>query len=184
MEQQPGDSDLYEMVLDRSKELGDFQIVFDLFPELNVWYMKDLFQRHPKKEDLWLYSGTKDDFVKLAYLTKFHGIDVEEIVERHAKVHKALLGGDAQDSPFLLIELEGTVAGEKKHDWSDEKARALCEIWPTIDREINETVADIKKIKKDMIIIVDRPLKLTAKDTLNRQGSLREYKGEFDRLYA
>jgi acyl-coenzyme A synthetase/AMP-(fatty) acid ligase len=181
MEQQPGDSDLYEMVIDRKKELADYQFVFDQFPDLDVWHMNDLFRRHPEKEDLWLYSGRKDDFIKLAHLTKFHGLDVEEIVERHAKVHRALVGGDAQDSPFLLVEVEGTTSGQEEQSMSDEgRARALDEIWRMIDREVN----DVIKIKKEMIIMVDRPLRLTGKGTVDRRGTLLEFKGAVDELYA
>jgi hypothetical protein len=185
MEQQAGKSDLYELVIDKKKELADFQIVFDQFPELDVWHTNDLFRQHPETEDLWLYYGRKDDFMKLAYLTKFRGVDVEQIVEKHPKVHMALVGGDAQDSTCLLVELEGTRNSQKEQGFlCEDKARALDEIWPTVDKEVNEIVADAVKIKKDMIIIVDRPLKRTGKGSVDRRRTLAEFKGEIDGLYA
>lgn len=91
----------------------------------------------------------------------------------------------SEDFPFLLVELERTTIGQKEQGLSDEeKARALDDIWPVVNREVNEIVADIVKIKKDMIIIVDCPLKLTGKGTVDRRGAFLEFKGEIDRLYA
>lgn len=127
--------------------------MFGQLPNLDVWHTNDLFRKHPEMEDLRLYSGRKDDFVKLEYLTKFHGLGVEEIVERHPTVHRAIVGGDGRDSTCLLVELEGTAARQNERDLSHGgKVRAVDAIWLTVDKNINKNVADNINIRKGMTI--------------------------------
>jgi hypothetical protein len=61
--------------------------------------------------------------------------------------------------------------------------RAVDAIWPAVDKDVDENVAHIIRIRKDMII-VNRPFKLTRKGTVDRRGILAEFKGEIDRIYA
>ena len=150
-----------------------------------MWHVNDLFRQHPEREDMWLYAGRKDDFVKLANMSKFQSLEVEKIVEMHPMVHRALLGGAAQDAPFLLTELKGISVGMEEQGLSqEEKARARDEIWLMVDREVNGIVRDAIKIRKNMVVVLDRPLKQTGKGTLDRRGSLLEFKNETDKLYA
>lgn len=82
-------------------------------------------------------------------MTQFHGLDVEQVIERHPKVHRALIGGDGQDSTCLLIELESTTIKDQVQGSSEEwKARALEDICAMVDKEVNTVVADVIEIER------------------------------------
>lgn len=55
--------DLYEQVIVRKPELHLYQGVFGTFPHLTEWPMKDLYSKHPTKENIWLYRGRADDVI-------------------------------------------------------------------------------------------------------------------------
>ena len=92
--------ELYEMVIDKKDKLAEFQIVFDRFPNAEMWHMNDLSGKRRSVVVFW----RKGRFYQVGKLDVIHGVGVEGVVERHPKVHRALVGGDAHDSPFGLVE--------------------------------------------------------------------------------
>lgn len=55
--------DLYEQVIVKKDELQLYQPIFGTFPNLQEWPMKDLYSKHPTKENTWLYRGRADDII-------------------------------------------------------------------------------------------------------------------------
>lgn len=55
--------DLYEQVIVRRPELEQYQGIFATFPKLTEWPMKNLYSKHPAKENVWLYRGRADDII-------------------------------------------------------------------------------------------------------------------------
>ena len=86
---------------------------------------------------------------------------------------------------FWLLGLKGISVGLKKQALSgEEKGRARDEIGVMVDKEVNGIVRDAIKIRKNMIVILDRPSKQTGEGTLDRRGKFPEFKNETDKLYA
>lgn len=54
---------LYEQVIVRKPELRLYQSIFGTFPHLQEWPMKDLYSKHPTKDNVWLYRGRADDII-------------------------------------------------------------------------------------------------------------------------
>ena len=173
------DSDLYELVIRKRPESEDFHAIFITRPEFDTWHTKDLYRRHPDpaKSDYWLYVGRGDDFVKLAWLAKFHASEVESAIGKHPQVQTVFMAGDGRASPCLLIEL---VDGARK-----DSGKTMDELWAAVV-EVNRSNAEPVRIKRDLILLADpqRPFKKLAKGTLDRRGTLEAYREDIDRLYA
>lgn len=54
MELQHAADNMYEAVFVRSPEVEKWQQVFQVYPELDEFRTKDLFAKHPTKDDLWV----------------------------------------------------------------------------------------------------------------------------------
>lgn len=65
---------LYELIF-RKSETATWQQIFLLHPAMNLYRTKDLFRKHPSKDNLWLYSGRADDYVVLANGDNLHASD-------------------------------------------------------------------------------------------------------------
>lgn len=76
----PVSKELYEHVMVRSTDPGPllYQGVFGTFPHLKEWNMKDLYSKHPTKEDLWLYRGRNDDVIVFSTGEKLQPMDMGE----------------------------------------------------------------------------------------------------------
>lgn len=67
--------DLFESVVVKHKdpELAKQQMVFFVFPDIEIFRTQDIWKEHPTKKGLWLYAGRADDFVKLSSVsTQLH----------------------------------------------------------------------------------------------------------------
>lgn len=174
-----GEQDLHELVIHRDPSLRHHQAVFFLRPELTEWRTKDLYTPHPTKPGLWRYAYRADDLFKLAWLAKVKAEDVEGALERHAAVSRALVGGDARPTPFIIVEPRQALL-ERSFPEVDLKE----EIWRAVE-EVNASLAAEVKIPKTNIIVADpkRPLQRLGKGTLNRRGILATYEQDIDQLY-
>ena len=96
---------LFEVVYYRNERLRDYQQVFDVYPDQEVFRTNDVFAKHPSKPDLWLYMGRKDDFVMLSWGDGFSAHMVEAVIEQHPAIKSALVGGQVKSHPFVILEL-------------------------------------------------------------------------------
>jgi len=62
------------------------QGIFHTFPESTEINLKDLYEKHPTKEGLWLYTGRTDDMLVLASAEKIRPVPLEAIVYQHPGV--------------------------------------------------------------------------------------------------
>jgi thioester reductase-like protein len=95
---------LHELVFVREPEFSKHQGAFCTFPDTNEYAMKDLYEKHPSKPDLWRYRGRLDDIIVLSNGEKFNPRAAECKVGEESDVKSALIVGTAQDQPALLVE--------------------------------------------------------------------------------
>jgi hypothetical protein len=174
----PYQDDLYESVIVRRTKLGEIpnQLVFNVFPDFEEYHTKDVWRKHPTKQNLWLMCGRTDDFVKLATLTKFNASHVESLVLKDPAVKAAVMGGEGKKVPFLLVELA---------DQDQDDGEALKTLWPAIEKINGETNWEIK-LNKEMILFAKKgkPLRrVMGKGTTNRRATVEEYAAEIEKLY-
>ncbi|KAI7222280.1 acetyl-CoA synthetase-like protein [Hortaea werneckii] len=101
MERQQG---LHELVFIRNESSLKHQGAFWTFPELNEYPMKDLYEQHPSKPSLWAYRGRVDDVVVLSNGEKIMPKDAENAIASDENVRAALIVGNGQAQPGLLVE--------------------------------------------------------------------------------
>lgn len=96
---------LYELVIVRHSRWRTDQAIFWTFPQLDEYAMKDLYEQHPSKPNLWAYRGRTDDIIVLSNGEKFSPIKAESIIVEHPDVKSAIMLGTNHAQSALLIEL-------------------------------------------------------------------------------
>jgi len=136
------DAEHYELVINRNPKMLWCQPVFHIFPHLDQWRTKDLFQRHPDRPNLWVYKGRKDDTVVLSNAEKFNPVSMEGMIQGHEAMKGALVVGTGKFQCALIIE-------PKEH----ENAEALVEkIWPIVE-QANTQAPGYAQIHKRLIMV-------------------------------
>jgi len=115
MEFRPHSEGLYELVFVRDKEAARHQGAFWTFPDQDEYSMKDLYERHPSKPDIWLYRGRLDDIIVLSNGEKFNPTGAERIIAQSETVKSALIIGAAQEQPAVLVEPADIPGTEPEH---------------------------------------------------------------------
>ena len=177
LEQRTGN--LHELVFHRKPELELWQQIFKVLPDLDKYPTKDLWEKHPFKEDLWRYAGRVDDLVVLSNGSILDASSVEAEITKSPDVRVALVGGQGRACPFLIVELV-----DDHLSLSTAKDVMLARIWPCVERG-NAFCSDAVKLSRSLIIFTDagRPFPRTAKGTVSRQSSFALYISEISKLY-
>lgn len=179
-EYRPVSGSLYEHVIVKSPnpELRLYQGVFGTFPELEEWPMRDLYSKHPTKENVWLYRGRKDDIIVFSNGEKLNPVDMESIIQSHPDVSGVVIGGVGQFQSSLLIEAVKPPTSEA------ERAQLLESIWSSVQAANRETPSH-GHIHRDMILFTtaDNPMPRAGKGTVQRQATLDLYAAEIEALY-
>ncbi|KAF2481573.1 hypothetical protein BDY17DRAFT_326254 [Neohortaea acidophila] len=173
----------FELVVVRSaaqKHTPGLQPVFELLPDLNEWPTNDLYIRHPFKPDHWRYMGRNDDVLVLSNGEKLNPVDIEaRIANAHSAITGALVVGQGQFAPGLLLEARGV-------DASDASARAqLIEaIWPAVEAANRESPGH-GQLSRGLVIFTDvqKPFLRTPKLSVRRGPTVDLYAGEITEMY-
>lgn len=172
---EPFDSDLYEICLRKQTEESRHCFISHPDPNLQVFHTKDLVRLVPgrEKEGYWTPAGRVDDFVKLSSMTKFNGVNIEQIISRSPHVKTCLVAGDGREKAFAIVEPVRYEEGV----WEM--------IWPAVE-EANRTLLEEARLRKEMVILTspEKPMKRLGKGTVDRRNTLREYEAEVEALYA
>ena len=170
---------LYELVFHRSKT-RDFNGIFHTFPDLTEYHTKDLFTAHPTRPNLWQFYGRLDDVIVLSNGEKFNPVTMEQTIEAHPLISRAVVVGQGRFQSALLIE-------PKWHLWSEEKAVSeLIELtWPIIQRANHIGPAHGRIMKANVgVASQSKPFKTTAKGSTQRRGVIKDYEDEINEIYA
>ena len=173
-----GTDGLYEHCVVRNKSLELFQSIFFTYPGISEFRTKDLYERHPTKENLWRHRGRIDDLVVFSNGEKLNPTDIEIMISAHPAVMSALVGGEGKFHSFLLVEPAEFPTNQEA------KLTLLDEIWPTV-QHANESCPSFGRIMKDCIVFTrpEKPVLRAAKGTVQRRATLQRYQEEIDILY-
>ncbi|KAI1142682.1 hypothetical protein F5Y05DRAFT_126811 [Hypoxylon sp. FL0543] len=177
-EYRPFSDGLYEQVIVRNPELERYQGIFGTFPELSEWRMKDLYSKHPTKEDIWLYRGRADDIIVFSTGEKLNPLGMESIINANPAVSAALITGLGRFQSSLLVEAVKPPTNDA------EKEELLEAIWPSVQAANKESPSH-GRIHRNMIIFTsaDKPMLRAGKGTVQRKMTVDLYAPEFDALY-
>lgn len=178
-EYRPVSDDLYEQVIIRNPKLEIYQGIFSTYPELDEWSTKDVFQKHPSKDNIWLYKGRVDDLIVFSTAEKLNPYEMESVIETCPAVGAALVMGFGRPQSSLLIE-----PSSAPPESSTGEVELLNTIWPVV-QEANKKSPSYGRIHKNMIMFTSatKPMQKTGKGTVQRKMTLDSYSAEIDALY-
>ncbi|KAE8403342.1 hypothetical protein BDV37DRAFT_294628 [Aspergillus pseudonomiae] len=173
------DDEVFEAVI-RKGEHHEFSSIFHTYPDITEYRTKDLYTPHPTKSGLWKYHGRLDDVIVLSNGEKFNPIDMENIVECHSLVSKAVVIGQGRFQSALLVQ-------PNWEQWSEDQDKEdfIQKIWPTVERA-NAIAPGHAHVLRTKVALAkkDTPFALTPKGTVQRRQISEDYKNEIDALYA
>ncbi|KAJ5736726.1 acetyl-CoA synthetase-like protein [Penicillium malachiteum] len=177
VDMQKVDEGLYEMALVRQKAGRAYQGIFHTFPELDTYRTKDIFTHHPTKPYLWKFNGRIDDVIVLSNGEKFNPTTMENMIEGHPLVAKAIVAGQSRFQACLLVEPN---EGIPEMDWRV----FIDEIWPTV-QQANHTIAAHGRIMKNRIGLAPKgkTFQRTPKGSVQRRAVLRDFVDEINAIY-
>lgn len=180
-EYRPISEDLYELFIVRSPDPGLqlYQGIFGTFPELKEWSTRDLYSKHPAKDNVWLYRGRNDDIIVFSTGEKLNPVDMESIIQAHPAVTGVVVCGVGRFQSSLLIEAINAPADET------EREKLIGHVWPAVDNA-NRQSPSHGRIHRDMIILTSpqKPMLRAGKGSVQRQATVNLYAAELDAVYA
>ena len=172
--------DGFELVVKRSIFAELHQPVFEVFPDLQEYRTKDIFNPHPTWPDMWMHSSRSDDIIVFLNGEKTNPVTFENEVSQHPEVASVIVFGKQRFEAGLLVEAKerGSLSIQQRAAWIER-------IWPIIE-SANQHAPAHARISKDHILIVNprKPVARTAKETIKRKETLANYSKEIDDLYA
>lgn len=173
METLEGDSGRYELVIRKVSKDAWIQGVFTIFPNIEVWRTRDIFEKHPTKP-LYKFSGRVDDVIVLSNGEKLNPVKMELIVCSHELVNGALVVGLGKTQAALLIE-------PKEHIT---ESVLIDAVWPVVE-QANGGAPGHGKIHRNMILVskLGKPFQRTGKGSVVRAQTVALYGKEIDDLY-
>ncbi|KAJ5153223.1 uncharacterized protein N7482_009701 [Penicillium canariense] len=170
------ETDTYEHWVHRNEHWPLFQGIFHTFPDKDSINFKDLYMRHPTKQNLWAFKGRSDDLVVLSNGYKISPLETEAFITTHPAVRGCLIFGTGKPQAGLLIEL---------NDPFKKSADLIDSIWKTVQRA-NSMSQHKNQLLKDFVTFAlpDKPFLRTDKGTVKRATTLALYSEYFERFYS
>ncbi|SMQ55260.1 unnamed protein product [Zymoseptoria tritici ST99CH_3D7] len=174
----PEGDDLYELVI-RPDDLS-IQAAWHTMPGIEEYRTRDLFVKHPTKENLWLCKGRKDDVLVLSNGEKFGPANMEKKLEGHTTIRGAIVVGHARFQVGLLLEPDWERVGNDA-----DPADLVDQFWPVI-QQANAGNPGHGQVWKSKIGIAkrDKPFVRTPKGTVIRKQTVALYANEIEALYS
>ncbi|CZT23881.1 uncharacterized protein RCC_09596 [Ramularia collo-cygni] len=161
---------LVELVVERLE--GIAQPCFSVHPGMGKFHTKDVFSRHPSKPDLWKFECRLDDVIMFETDEKMIATDIERKVTSLPGMRAALVIGQGERRPTLLLELLQGV----------DPVTILEETWREMEK-FNATLPRFGQLVRNLITVASTPFLRTAKGTIQRRASGDALKVDIDRLY-
>ena len=171
------EGDKYELVINKLPD--DPRPCFHSCPNDDVFHTKDLWQAVPGRAGLWQGVGRVDDFVKIANLIKFNAVQIERGLDKHTDVIQgSVVAGDGRTKPFVMIQPTQSLRALGQKGMLD-RIEALFQ-------EANKNIFHEAHLTRELVLITDesKPIRRTAKGTVDRRNTLAMYEHEIDALYA
>ncbi|KAL2842165.1 hypothetical protein BJY01DRAFT_256818 [Aspergillus pseudoustus] len=138
---------------------------------------KDLFEKHPTKENAWRYYARLDDTLVLENGEKANPLVIEGVARNHPNVAEAIaFGSNRSRLGLFLIKVEG------RTDETDEQV--IDSVLPAIEKCNLESPA-YAYISRDMIRVLpaDTVYRKTDKGTVIRSAFYRDFAEQISQVY-
>lgn len=170
---------LYEHFVVRRPEYSACQGIFGTFPSRKEWPMKELYEKHPTKEDLWLYKGRADDIIVFSTGEILNPIDMEDTINVNPFISASLVTGAGRFQSSLLVEAVTPPTNDA------ERSALIGTIWPHVEAANKESPSHAR-IHRDMIIFTapGRPMLRAGRGYVQRQATVELYAEEINALYS
>ncbi|KAG5746391.1 hypothetical protein H9Q70_010912 [Fusarium xylarioides] len=170
---------LFEQRAVKNEHWALHQGIFHTFPDVDEFNFKDLFIKHPRKPNLWLYMGRSNDIICLEDAQKLSPIETENMICAHPSVKGCVMIGNGQKFACLMVELRDDTPRDT------ETIERLRENLGDIVDQADQNQLLRGYLRGDYIIIADpkRPLPRTEKGTISRRAALKLYEKEIDVFY-
>jgi acyl carrier protein len=179
LELRPHSSGLHELVAVRKPELAQWQTVFTTFPDLQEYFFKDLFSKHPTKDNLWHYEGRSDNIIVLSNGEKINPTSMELAIGLNPVAKSVLVYGQSRFQISALVELENPLP------YSDDVRKSVMEqLLPSI-AIANQEAPKHGQLSPDYVIFANpqKPFLRAGKGTVQKQLTLELYAAELEDLY-
>ena len=174
------DTDTYELVIVRKKELDLVQAIFCTFPDFDEYKTKDLFTPHPTESGHWLYASRLDDIIVFSNGEKLNPVTMEGVITSGCpEVQGCLVVGQGKFQSALLVEAKDPPQSDR------DREEMISKIWPVVQRA-NQSCVGHGRIAKDFILFTEpeKPLPRAGKGTIQRQRAVDLYKQRIDDFYS
>lgn len=172
---------LFEFVIVNDPRTNKYHGIFEVFPDLKEYRLRDLYTRNPDHPGWMRYHGRSDDLIVLSNGEKVNPIPMENIISSQPQVQSALIVGEYRFNPSLLVELE-----EDKIPKTDAERRfALDQLWPSI-QEANKIAPGFAKVPKSLVLFAsaEKPFLRAGKGTVQRQLTGEAYSKELEDVFT
>ena len=85
------ESGVHEHWVHRNEHWALFQGIFHTFPDEQSINFKDLYVKHPTKQNLWAFKGRSDDTVVLSNGYKISPLEMEAFITTHPAIDGCLI---------------------------------------------------------------------------------------------
>ncbi|KAL5342841.1 hypothetical protein BJX70DRAFT_409789 [Aspergillus crustosus] len=138
---------------------------------------KDLFEKHPTKENTWRYYARLDDTLVLENGEKANPLVIEGVARNHPNVGEAIaFGANRPRLGLFLIRAEGCIDEADEH--------VVDSVLPAIEK-CNEESPSYAYISRDMIRVLpaDTVYRKTDKGTVIRSAFYRDFAEQINQIY-
>ena len=154
--------------------------IFSVFPHLNEYQTRDLWEPHPTKSGLWRWRSRTDDIIALSSGLKLDTIKMQLAVQDHPLINAAIIGGHGRPRSFLLLELNQDSAGLYTSD--EERMQS---IWTTVEAGNMVCAASAARVAQGFVVIASpgKPFARLPKGSVDKHKTFNLYGEEIEKLY-
>lgn len=139
---------------------------------------KDLFLKHPTKEDRWKYFGRLDDTLVLVNGEKANPIQTEHTVRENPYVSEAVVFGAGKQQLGSIVILSDNSRGMLEQE-------VMKRVWPSFETA-NTLAPEYARIAQEMVRFLPpgTPFPRTDKGTVIRAAFYNTFKSDIEDIYA
>ncbi|KAH0602727.1 uncharacterized protein H6S33_008377 [Morchella sextelata] len=139
---------------------------------------KDLFLKHPTKEDRWKYFGRLDDTLVLVNGEKANPIQTEHTVRENPYVSEAVVFGAGKQQLGSIVILSDNSRGMLEQE-------VMERVWPSFETA-NTLAPEYARISQEMVRFLPpgTPFPRTDKGTVIRAAFYNIFKSDIEEIYA
>lgn len=155
--------------------------IFTVFPDLDQYQTKDLWEPHPTKLGLWRWRSRTDDIIALSSGHKLQTVRMQLAVQEHPLIRAALIGGHGCPCTFILLELNRDSAGPTAGD-----KQRMQSIWAAVEAGNMVCAASAAHVGQGFVIIAspDKPFARLPKGSVDKNRTFNLYQDEIEKLYG